>query len=69
MFIGELLTYDRCSKFCQLASDQQKYLDKQRRPDFYGSSLINLFVWFDYVPSTIFQLCRDGSSWVEPILS
>ena len=22
-----------------------------------------------YVPSTIFQLCRDGSSWVELVLS
>ena len=22
-----------------------------------------------YVPSTIFQLCRDGSFWVEPVLS
>ena len=22
-----------------------------------------------YVPSTIFQLCRDGCSWVEPVLS
>ena len=22
-----------------------------------------------YLPSTIFQLCRDGSSWVEPVLS
>ena len=22
-----------------------------------------------YVPSTIFQLCRDGSSKVEPVLS
>ena len=31
-----------------------------------------LFVLFDlilYVPSTIFQLDRDGSFWVEPILS
>ena len=29
-----------------------------------------LFVWFDfYVPSTIFQLNGDGSSWVEPVLS
>ena len=30
------------------------------------------FVLFDlilYVPSTIFQLNRDGSSWVEPVLS
>ena len=22
-----------------------------------------------YIPSTIFQLCRDGSCWVEPVLS
>ena len=32
----------------------------------------NLFVLFDlilYVPSTIFQLNRDWSSWVEPVLS
>ena len=31
-----------------------------------------LFVLFDlilYVPSTIFQLNRDGSSWVELVLS
>ena len=30
------------------------------------------FVLFDlilYVPSTIFQLYIDGSSWVEPVLS
>ena len=35
-----------------------------------GQSLI--FVLFDlilYVPSTIFQLNKDGSSWVEPVLS
>ena len=34
--------------------------------------LILCFVLFDlilYVPSTIFQLNRDGSSWVEPVLS
>ena len=32
----------------------------------------NTFCLFDlilYVPSTIFQLTRDGSSWVEPVLS
>ena len=31
-----------------------------------------LFCLFDlilYVPPTIFQLCRDGSSWIEPVLS
>ena len=35
------------------------------------SMIIGLFL-FDlilYVPSTIFQLNRDGSSWVEPVLS
>ena len=33
---------------------------------------IDDFLLFDlilYVPSTIFQLNRDGSSWVEPVLS
>ena len=32
----------------------------------------NMDVLFDlilYVPSTIFQLRRNGSSWVEPVLS
>ena len=30
----------------------------------------DISVLFDfYVPSTTFQLCRDGSSWVEPVLS
>ena len=28
-----------------------------------------LFDFILYVPSTIFQLNRDGSSWVEPVLS
>ena len=33
---------------------------------------MRMLVLFDlilYVPSTIFQLNRDGSSWVEPVLS
>ena len=38
-----------------------------------GSVYKRLFVClFDlilYIPSTIFQLNRDGSSWVEPVLS
>ena len=28
---------------------------------------VSLFDLILYVPSTIFQLCRDGSSWVEPM--
>ena len=35
----------------------------------YPSLCLFFFVWFDYVPSRIFQLNRDGSSWVEPVLS
>ena len=31
--------------------------------------VICLFDLILYVPSTIFQLNRDGSSWVEPVLS
>ena len=37
-----------------------------------GKSMEKVFCLFDlilYVPSTIFQLYRDGSSWVEPVLS
>ena len=30
---------------------------------------VSLFDLILYVPSTIFQLNRDGSSWVEPVLS
>ena len=32
-------------------------------------SRLILFDLILYVPSTIFQLNRDGSSWVEPVLS
>ena len=43
---------------------------EQQRPR--PASLIGKRLLFDlilYVPSTIFQLNRDGSSWVEPVLS
>ena len=51
-----------------------KYLDQNKA----GSSVCNgnqqmtfvcLFDLILYVPSTIFQLNRDGSFWVEPVLS
>ena len=38
----------------------------------YNLTINHRFCLFDlilYVPSTIFQLYRDGSSWVEPVLS
>ena len=28
-----------------------------------------ILIWFFTSQSTVFQLCRDGSSWVEPVLS
>ena len=33
------------------------------------TEVVCLFDLILYVPSTIFQLKRDGSSWVEPVLS
>ena len=32
------------------------------------SDFMCLFDLILYITSTIFQLCRDGSSWVEPVL-
>ena len=34
-----------------------------------NSTFVCLFDLILYVPSTIFQLNREGSSWVEPVLS
>ena len=56
---------------------KQKYLTRvtQNEPSWSGSTLFSkgaFFYLFDlilYVPSTIFQLNGDGSSWVELILS
>ena len=36
---------------------------------FCSKPFVCLFDLILYVPSTIFQLNRDGSSWVEPVLS
>ena len=48
-------------------------LERKRDGEYSTSSLLNYsFNLFDlilYVPSTIFQLNREGSSWVEPVLS
>ena len=46
-------------------------LDPDQDSHLSGLTWVN-FVLFDlilYVPSTIFQLNRDGSVWVEPVLS
>ena len=41
-----------------------KYWNK----NWFGSDFVCL-IWYFTSKSTIFQLCRDGSSWVEPVLS
>ena len=53
----------------------QSFPDKKSvisRQEFSHFQIISrVFVLFDlnlYVPSTIIQLCRDVSSWVEPVL-
>ena len=38
-------------------------------PSIYRDLFVCLFDLILYVPSTVFQLYRDGSSWVEPVLS
>ena len=37
--------------------------------ELFTEGFVCLFDLILYVPSTIFQLCRDGSFWVEPVLS
>ena len=41
---------------------QEKYFANSFKFDF------GWLIWLFTSQSTIFQLCRDGSSWVEPVL-
>ena len=55
-----------CGRGCQLDPHQNRYM--YPLPIQFG----DIYVLFDlilYIPSTIFQLNRDGSSWVEAVLS
>ena len=62
---------------CRSERDQFKLMAEQLRERYQSlkkqlSGQVSCFVLFDLilnVPSTIFQLNRDGSSWVEPVLS
>ena len=49
-----------------VASDFRNVITLSNRSEKESVSLFDLIL---YVPSTIFQLNRDGSSWVEPVLS
>ena len=48
------------------------FINFQSERFFWPSMTADIDFWFGlilYVPSTIFQLYRDGSSWVEPVLT
>ena len=63
-----------CSVLCLLCLCMRLFICALWSPSGKGlTSWLRLFVFFLfdlilYVPSTIFQLYRDGSSWVEPVL-
>ena len=72
------------NKFSELDSDSKRTSEQKikrqrkrhrilvsnyRKKTAFSFSVFCLFDLIPYVPSTIFQLCRDGSSWVEPVLS
>ena len=50
-------------------STTSKYKSYGQNKLIYYLVFVCLFDLILYVPSTIFQLNRDGSSWVEPVLS
>ena len=62
-------------KFAQTLQDyffRAQIVNPHPHSNIWTSSCIRLICLFDliiYVPSTIFQLNRDGSSWVGPVLS
>ena len=49
--------------------NQPQIPELKNNPENFHQCFVCLFDLILYVPSTIFQLCRDGSSWVEPVLS
>ena len=54
------------SKVCQISFHQYSQCFDFKK---LSIKVLRLFDLILYVPSTIFQLNRDGSSWVEPVLS
>ena len=62
-------------RLAQLERDMQLALTQEKQAheedvDRLSREKVNFsFELILYVPSTIYQLCWDGSSWVEPVLS
>ena len=59
-----------CVKYVFVEKETDTQMDGGREREREGETMgVVLFDLILYVPSTIFQLNRDGSSWVEPVLS
>ena len=62
--------YEERKQQVQKTRDLEKQLqDLQGQASFRDRGNFCLFDLILYIPSTIFQLCREGSPWVEPVLS
>ena len=64
--VYEILWYQFIWGTAQVESELYKHRSALRVARCLVSDMIDLIL---YAPSTIFQLNRDGSSWVEPVLS
>ena len=57
------------TEYSVLCGDDKAWICKNCLNFHFSDSFLEGFGLIIYVPSTIFQLYRDGSSWVEPVLS
>ena len=62
-----VITNDAIKSFDCILLNHELFIDLTRC--YWLVLFVCLFDWIHYVPSTIFQLNRDGSSCVEPVLS
>ena len=59
-------------KMQQVLKEMELEAEYKAQHEQFRYDMFSCFVLFDlilYVPSTIFQICRDRSSWVEPVQS
>ena len=74
-YFTQVLLYYHFSCMASESNDKSKvwplcHFSADKRPDEkLKLRIVCLFDLILYVPSTIFQLNREGSSWVEPVLS
>ena len=74
LYVDSLAAEDAICTFHTLEKNTFKDLQPPEKSDLQYKCLVLilfvcLFELILYIPSTTFQLNRDGSSWVEPVLS